>query len=240
MKGVILAGGTGSRLAPLTKVTNKHLLPIFNKPMIYYPLMRMKEMGMSSVLIVTGRGHAGSFLELLGNGSEFGLSLSYEVQEEAGGIAQALALAENFIGDQEKFVVMLGDNIYEDTLKPAFDAFLASDEKGHVFLKEVERPQSYGVPRFDGEKISEIIEKPTDPPSQYAVTGCYMYTREVFDFVKNLTPSARGELEISDVNDHYVKNGLMGHTVLDGFWGDCGESFEGMMEVSNYIMKKGL
>jgi glucose-1-phosphate thymidylyltransferase len=208
--------------------------------MIYYPLMRMKEMGMTSVLIVTGRGHAGSFLELLGNGSEFGLSLSYEVQEEAGGIAQALALAENFIGDQEKFVVMLGDNIYEDDLKPAFDAFLASDEKAYVFLKEVERPSSYGVPKLENGQITEIIEKPADPPSQYAVTGCYMYTRDVFDFVKNLEPSARGELEISDVNDHYVKNGLMGHTVLDGFWGDCGESFEGMMDVANYVMKIGL
>lgn len=200
----------------------------------------MREMGITSVLIVTGRGHAGSFLELLGNGSEFGLSLSYEVQTEAGGIAQALALAENFIGNQEKFVVMLGDNIYENNLKDAFDAFLVSEEKGHVFLKEVVRPSSYGVPRFENGQIAEIIEKPSNPSSNYAVTGCYLYAREVFDFIKNLTPSARGELEISDVNDYYVKSGLMGYTVLDGFWGDCGESFEGMMDVSNYVMKTGL
>ena len=236
MKGIILAGGTGSRLAPLTKVTNKHLLPIYNKPMIFYPIMKLKEMGVTSVLIVTGRGHAGNFLELLGSGGEFGMTITYEVQEEAGGIAQALSLAKDFVGDQ-KFIVILGDNIYEDSLRAAAEEFEAGDKKSHIFLKEVAKPQSYGVPRMENGKVTEIIEKPTDPPSSYAVTGCYLYTPHVFEIVEGLAPSARGELEISDVNDYYVQSGEMGHTILENFWGDCGESFDGMLSVSNYIQK---
>lgn len=234
MKGVILAGGTGSRLAPLTKVTNKHLLPIYNKPMIYYPILKLKEMGVTSILLVSGKGHAGHFLELLGAGTEFGVSIAYEVQEEAGGIAQALNLARDFVG-QEKFVVMLGDNIFEDSLLDAAKAFETGTDEAHIFLKEVERPQSYGVPRLENGKIVEILEKPATPPSPYAVTGCYLYTAGVFDVIQSIKPSARGELEITDVNDYYVKKGNMSHTVLTSFWGDCGESIDQMMSVAQYV-----
>jgi len=234
MKGVILAGGTGSRLAPLTKVTNKHLLPIYDRPMIYYPIQKLKEMGVSSILLVSGRGHAGHFLELLGSGSEFGVNISYEVQEEAGGIAQALYLARDFIGD-EKFVTMLGDNVFEDNLKSAKEDFEKSDLLAHVFLKQVENPQSYGVPRFLENRIVEILEKPLNPPSKFAITGCYFYTPQVFDIIQTLNPSPRGEVEITSVNDYYVKEGTLSHTVLNGFWGDCGESIDGMMSVSNHI-----
>ena len=234
MKGVILAGGTGSRLSPLTKVTNKHLLPIYKKPMIYYPLEKLKQMGVDSILLVSGRGHAGHFLELLGGGAELGMKLYYEVQEEAGGIAQALALAEDFVGE-DKFVVMLGDNVFEDDLSAPAAAFETSDEEAHIFLKEVDAPQSYGVPRFEGDRIVEIQEKPKNPPSPFAVTGAYFYGPGVFDVIRGIQASPRGELEISDVNDHYVKSGTMGHTILNQFWGDCGESIDGMMAVANYV-----
>jgi glucose-1-phosphate thymidylyltransferase len=239
MKGVILAGGTGSRLAPLTNITNKHLLPIYDRPMIYYPLAKMKELGVKSVLIVTGTGHAGNFLELLGSGKEFGMSFSYEVQEQAGGIADALSLARDFVGG-ESFVVILGDNIFTDDLTGVVEEFKASGNLSHVFLTEVERPQSYGVARFEGSdpgdpsgQIVEITEKPADPPSNYAVTGCYIYTPAVFEIIDGLEPSARGELEVTDINDHYVKQGKMGHTLLSGFWGDCGESIDQMLDVAN-------
>lgn len=202
--------------------------------MIYYPLQKMKEMGVDSVLLVSGRGHAGHFLELLGGGNEFGLKLAYEVQEEAGGIAQALSLAEDFVGD-ERFVVILGDNIFEDSLTEAARTFESSDKDAHLFLKEVEKPQSYGVPRFEGEQIVEIVEKPQTPPSNLAVTGAYFYTPAVFDLIRELKPSARGELEITDVNDHYVKNGKLSYSILKGFWGDCGESIDGLMEVAKQV-----
>ncbi len=202
--------------------------------MIYYPLEKLKQMGVDSVLLVSGRGHAGHFLELLGGGAEMGVKLFYEVQEEAGGIAQALALAEDFVGD-DKFVVMLGDNVFEDDLSSAAAAFEASGDDAHIFLKTVENPQSYGVPKFEGERIVEIQEKPKNPPSPYAVTGCYFYSAGVFEVIRQIKPSSRGELEISDVNDHYVKAGKMGHTVLGKFWGDCGESIDGMMTVATYV-----
>lgn len=202
--------------------------------MIYYPIEKLKAMGVDSILLVSGRGHAGHFLELLGGGAEMGVKLFYEVQEEAGGIAQALSLAEDFVGD-EKFAVMLGDNVFEDDLRAACEEFEASGNEAHIFLKGVAEPQSYGVPRFEGDKIAEILEKPANPPSPYAVTGCYFYGPGVFEVIRQVKPSARGELEISDVNDHYVKAGKMGHTVLNGFWGDCGESIDGMMAVSNYV-----
>lgn len=234
MKGVILAGGTGSRLAPLTKVTNKHLLPIYDRPMIYYSIEKLKQMEVDSILLISGRGHAGHFLELLGGGAEFGVKLFYEVQEEAGGIAQALSLAEDFVGN-EKFVVMLGDNIFEDDLKAAARAFEAGNEGAHIFLKSVDAPQSYGVPRFENDRIVEILEKPQTPPSSYAVTGAYLFNPDVFQVIRSIKPSARGELEITDVNDYYVKQGSMGYTMLSGFWGDCGESIDGMMAVSQYV-----
>lgn len=205
--------------------------------MIYYPLLKLKEMGVTSILLVSGKGHAGHFLELLGAGTEFGVRIAYEVQEEAGGIAQALNLAKDFVGN-EKFVVMLGDNIFEDSLAEAAHQFENSTEMAHIFLKEVERPQSYGVPRIENEKIVEILEKPSNPPSPYAVTGCYFYAPEVFDVIQAIKPSARGELEITDVNDHYVKQGGMGYTVLSQFWGDCGESIDHMMSVARYVQEK--
>lgn len=199
----------------------------------------MKEMGIRSVLIVSGRGHAGHFLELLGSGAEFDMNIGYEVQEEAGGIAQALALAEDFVGNED-MVVILGDNIFEDDLSGAVQNFRDSDMKAHVFLKEVDSPQSYGVARFEGDKLVEIIEKPETPPSNYAVTGCYLFRSDVFRFIRTLSPSARGELEISSVNDHYVKEGSMSYTLLGKFWGDCGESIDKMMDVSNYVMQAKL
>jgi glucose-1-phosphate thymidylyltransferase len=207
--------------------------------MVYYPLLKMKEMGITSVLIVSGRGHAGHFLELLGSGAEFGMNIGYEVQDEAGGIAQALALAEDFVGDED-MVVILGDNIFEDDLSGAVENFRNSDKKAHVFLKEVDSPQSYGVARFEGDEIVEIIEKPENPPSNYAVTGCYLFRADVFRFIQTLAPSARGELEISSVNDHYVKEGVMSYTTLDKFWGDCGESIAKMLDVSNYVRQAKL
>lgn len=204
--------------------------------MIYYPLLKLKEMGVKSILLVSGKGHAGHFLELLGAGTEFGVSIAYEVQEEAGGIAQALSLAKDFVGD-EKFVVMLGDNIFQDSLADAAHSFETGTAEAHIFLKEVERPQSYGVPRLENGKIAEILEKPSNPPSPYAVTGCYLYTPKVFEVIQAIKPSARGELEITDVNDYYVKNGVLSHTTLSGFWGDCGESIDQMMEVAGFVQK---
>jgi len=194
----------------------------------------MKEMGIKSILIVSGRGHAGHFLELLGSGSQFGLKFAYEVQEEAGGIAQALGLARDFI-DSDKFAVMLGDNVFEDDLSDAFNEFSNSEKKAHVFLKEVVNPEHYGVARFEAGNVVEILEKPPVPPSSFAVTGCYLYSAEVFDQIKTLQPSARGELEITDVNDFYVKNREMSYSILDGFWGDCGESIDGLLEVAKYL-----
>ncbi len=204
--------------------------------MIYYPLLKLKEMGVKSILLVSGKGHAGHFLELLGAGTEFGVSIAYEVQEEAGGIAQALSLAKDFVGD-EKFVVMLGDNIFQDSLAEAAREFETGTAEAHIFLKEVDRPQSYGVPRLEDGKIVEILEKPSNPPSPYAVTGCYLYTPKVFEVIQAIKPSARGELEITDVNDYYVKNSALSHTTLSGFWGDCGESIDQMMEVAGFVQK---
>ncbi|MEK7085644.1 MAG: sugar phosphate nucleotidyltransferase, partial [Patescibacteria group bacterium] len=199
MKGVILAGGTGSRLYPLTKVTNKHLLPVYNKPMIYYPLAALKEAGITDILIISGLGHSGSFLELLGSGGQFGLKLSYEVQEQAGGIAQALGLAENF-ANNEKIVVILGDNILEDSLSEAVKGFKIQPRGAKIFLKSVKNPQSYGVADVRDGVLRSIIEKPANPPSDLAVVGCYMYDPQVFDVIRGLKPSHRNELEITDVN----------------------------------------
>ncbi len=234
MKGIILAGGTGSRLSPLTKVTNKHLLPVFNKPMIYYPLYSLKEAGIDNVLIVSGKGHAGDFLELLGSGVQLGMKLSYEVQEEAGGIAQALGLAEQF-ANNEKVVVILGDNIFEDSIAEAAREFSAQPRGARVFLKKVQRPESYGVAELDGDQIVSIVEKPENPKSDMAVTGVYMYDPQVFDVVKSLNPSNRNELEITDVNNYYLEQGTLKYSTLDGFWGDGGESFESLHDASTLI-----
>jgi glucose-1-phosphate thymidylyltransferase len=239
MKGIILAGGTGSRLFPLTKVTNKHLLPVYNKPMIYYPLFAMKEAGITNIMIVSGIGHAGSFLELLGSGAQFGLKISYEVQEKAGGIAQALSLTEDF-ANNEKIVVILGDNIFEDNLAEAVKDFRTQPRGAKVLLKSVPNPKSYGVAEFQDDKITKIIEKPQNPPSDLAVVGCYMYDPQVFDVIKGLTPSGRNELEITDVNNFYLEQGTLKHEILNGFWGDCGESFDSLMESGRLIQKSRL
>lgn len=234
MKGVILAGGTGSRLSPLTNVTNKHLLPIYNKPMIYYPLFTLKRAGIDNILIVSGRGHAGSFLELLGSGSHLGLKLAYEVQEEAGGIAQALSLAEGF-ANNEKVVVILGDNIIEDDISEAVDRYKVQSRGAQIFLKEVPNPESYGVAEIVEGELKSIIEKPVAPPSNNAVIGAYMYDSQVFDVIRNLTPSQRNEFEITDVNNFYLDQGTLKYNVLDGFWGDCGESFDSMMDAARKV-----
>ena len=239
MKGILLAGGTGSRLSPLTRVTNKHLLPVYNKPMIYYPLYALKEAGIDNVMIVSGKGHCGDFLELLGSGSRFGMKISYEVQEEAGGIAQALGLTEDF-ANNDKVVVILGDNAFEDSIKDAVDDFKVQPRGARIFLKEVQTPESYGVAEIDGDTIKSIVEKPAEPKSNLAVTGCYMYDPQVFDVIKQLKPSHRNELEITDVNNFYLEQGTLKHEILDGFWGDCGESFDSLMQSSTLIQNSHL
>lgn len=234
-----MAGGTGSRLYPLTKVTNKHLLGVYNKPMIYYPLFSLKKAGIRDILIISGKGHAGHFLELLGSGGQFGLRLTYEVQEEAGGIAHALSLAEKFT-DGEKICVILGDNLFQDDIKnPAID-FELQPKGAKIFIKKVSNPESYGVPTIDGNKISKITEKPKKPDSPFAVTGVYMYDYQIFDIIKGLRPSGRGELEITDVNNYYIEQGTMTYEILEGFWGDCGESFDSFMDAAKMVQKSEL
>lgn len=225
MRGVILAGGTGSRLHPLTKVTNKHLLPVYDEPMIYYPLKTLVNAGIKEIMIVSGKGHAGHFLELLGSGSEFGVSLSYEIQKEAGGIAQALSLAEPFSGGGSVAVV-LGDNIFEDNLRRYVKSFRSG---ARTFLKKVPDAQRFGVAEIDeGEgRVLGIEEKPRFPKSDYAVTGLYLYDYDVFDIVRKLKPSGRGELEITDVNNEYIRRGAMSYSVLSGHWTDAG-TFESL------------
>lgn len=239
MKGIILAGGTGSRLHPLTKITNKHLLPVYNKPMIYYPLFTLKEAGVKEILIVSGRGHAGHFLELLGSGHDLGLHLTYEIQDKAGGIAEALSLAEDFV-DGEKMIVVLGDNVFEDNLKSAVDSYKKQDKGAQVLLKKVKNPRAYGVAEVANGKIKNIIEKPKDPKSDLAVCGLYMYDSQVFKVIKGLSPSKRNELEITDVNNYYLKQGSLSFSTLKGFWGDCGESFDTLLDSAGYIKNSRL
>jgi len=227
MKGIILAGGTGSRLLPLTKVTNKHLLAVYNKPMVYYPLFTLINAGIKDILIISGPGHAGHFLNLLGSGSQFGCKLRYEIQETAGGIAQALSLAESF-ADDSPVAVILGDNIFQDSFEPAVSSFR---EGAMIFLKEVSNPKRFGVAELVGRKVVSIEEKPLEPKSSFAVTGFYIYDRTVFDVVKNLKPSKRGELEITDVNNHFVKEGSMEAHVLNGAWSDAG-TFDSLLSAS--------
>lgn len=221
MKGVILAGGTGSRLYPLTKVTNKHLLPVGKYPMIFHSIAKLKEAGILDILIVTGKDHMGDVVNLLGSGCEFGLKFTYKVQDEAGGIAQALGLAENFVnGDQ--MVVILGDNVFEDSIAPFVQNFQEQVQGAKILIQEVHDPQRYGVPELSGDKILSIEEKPQQPKSSYAVTGIYMYDSRVFDIVRTLEPSGRGELEITDVNNAYIEAGELTYDVLHGWWTDAG------------------
>jgi glucose-1-phosphate thymidylyltransferase len=221
MKGIILAGGNGTRLLPMTKVTNKHLLPVYDKPMIYYPLLTLANAGIRDIMIVSGQGHAGHFVELLGSGREFGVRLSYEVQEEAGGIAQALGLCEQY-SDYEKVAVILGDNIFEDDMQEAIVSFKAQEKGAKIFLKAVDDPQRFGVAEISGDNIVGIEEKPTQPKSNYAVTGLYLYDSQVWSCIRDLKPSHRGELEITDVNNFYVRQNSMTFKILSGGWTDAG------------------
>jgi len=238
MKGVVLAGGMGTRLYPLTKVTNKHLLPVYNEPMIYYPIKTLVNAGIDEILIVTGGNNAGDFLRLLGNGSDFGLRhINYTYQEGEGGIAAALSLAE-FFADRDKIVVLLGDNIIEGNIRKAVEAFRAQEGGARIILKEVSDPQRFGVAIFEGDRIVRIDEKPAVPASPYAVIGVYMYDGRVFDFIKTLKPSERGELEITDVNNFYIREGNLSWDILEGWWSDAG-TFESLQYAGNMVAKTG-
>ncbi len=238
MKGVVLAGGLGSRLSPLTKITNKHLLPVYNEPMIYYPIKALINARIDDIMIVTGGNSAGDFLKLLGNGREFGLKhLSYAYQEGEGGIADALGLVEHF-ADDEPICVILGDNIIEGNIKEAAEEYLEQGRGAKILLKKVPDPQRFGVPELDGDKVLNIVEKPTEPKSDLAVIGIYFYDATVFDVIKTLVPSGRGELEITDVNNHYINRGEMTWNELDGWWTDAG-TFESLLLATNLVAKDG-
>ena len=232
MKGIILAGGTGSRLYPLTKVTNKHLLPVYDQPMIYYPLYTLVNAGITEIMIVSGRGHAGHFLELLGSGADFGVRLTYEIQEKAGGIAEALGLADSW-ADNGDIAVILGDNIFEDNVKDDVTSFTTGAK---IFLKEVPDASRFGVVDLQKDKVISIEEKPKIPKSNYAVTGLYLYDSNVFSIIKKLKPSGRGELEITDVNNSYLKKGMMQYAILKGYWSDAG-TFNSLMRASLLVQR---
>lgn len=232
MKGVILAGGTGSRLFPLTKVTNKHLLPVYDKPMIYYPLQTLIDAGIEEIMIVSGRGHAGHFLELLGSGEEWGGQFTYQIQEQAGGIAQALGLAERW-SRGDSVTVILGDNIFEDKIQGAISTFKSGAK---IFLKEVSDAKRFGVAELKDDMVVSIEEKPQRARSRYAVTGLYIYDSSVFEIIHTIKPSGRGELEITDVNNAYVKKGAMSYAILTGFWTDAG-TFDTLIRAGVLIQK---
>ncbi|RMF57880.1 MAG: spore coat protein [Calditrichaeota bacterium] len=234
MKGVILAGGLGTRLHPLTKITNKHLLPIYDRPMIYYPLQTLVSAGITDILLVTGGNNAGDFLRLLGNGKEFGLRhLNYTYQEGEGGIAEALGLAEYFV-DGDLVVVILGDNIVEKGIKSAVENFRKQGSGAKILLKEVEDPWRFGVAELEGDRVVRIVEKPKHPKSNLVVTGIYMFDPAVFDIIKTLKPSDRGELEITDVNNRYIEQDRMTYEVLDGWWTDAG-TFESLYRANALV-----
>lgn len=228
----------GTRLLPLTKITNKQLLPVYNRPMIYYPIQLLVDIGIREVMIISGLEHAGHFLNLLGSGRDFGINLSYKVQEEAGGIAQALSLAEKF-ANKDKVVVTLGDNIFSDiaSIKRAYNAFRKQKKGAKIFLKEVPDANRFGVAEIKEERIVRIVEKPKKPKSNLAVTGLYMYDNAVFNIIKRLKPSGRGELEITDVNNTYVKKGTMTYQIVGGDWTDAG-TFESLLRAANIVSKK--
>jgi glucose-1-phosphate thymidylyltransferase len=243
VKGVLLAGGTGSRLFPLTRITNKHLLPIYDRPMVHWAIEALVKAGITDVMLVTGGTHAGEFLRLLGNGHEVGLDrLSYGYQERPGGIAEALGLAERFVGG-DPVLVMLADNVIERSIRPMVEAFSQDPTGARILLTEVHEPghlRHLGVPELDDRgRVRSIVEKPEAPPSTYGVTGIYCYDAEVFNVITTLTPSGRGELEITDVNNFYVAKGQMSYDVLDGFWGDAGESIEAYYAVNDFVRAHG-
>ncbi len=234
MKGIVLAGGLGSRLQPLTKITNKHLLPIYDRPMIYYPIQTLVDAGITEILIVTGGRNAGDFLQLLGNGKAFGLKhLDYTYQEGEEGIAAALSLAEYFV-DRDLVCVVLGDNIYEKSVRDSAAKFIQRGRGAKIHLKKVDNPQRFGVPIISGNRVVKIEEKPKQPKSEYAVTGLYMYDPAVFDIIKTLKPSGRGELEITDVNNAYIERDEMTYDIVDGWWSDAG-TFDSLLR-SNILV----
>jgi len=243
VRGVILAGGSGTRLHPLTRITNKHLLPIYDRPMISYAIEALVLAGINEIMLVTGGTHAGEFLRLLGNGHEHGIDrLSYAYQDRPGGIAEALGLAERFAGG-EAVLVMLGDNIVERGLRATVENFAVQGGGARIVLTEADDPvhlRHLGVPEFDGDgRIVGIVEKPDDPPSNYAVTGIYCYEPSVFEVIGTLEPSGRGELEITDVNNYYVRHSTMAYDVLEGFWGDAGESIDAYYAVNDFVRENG-
>jgi glucose-1-phosphate thymidylyltransferase len=238
MKGVVLAGGTGSRLFPITRVTNKHLLPVYDKPMVYYPVQTLVNAGIKEILLVTGGKNAGDFLRLLGNGKDFGLKhLNYTYQEGEGGIAEALGLAEHF-ADGEKICVILGDNIIENNICDAVRNFKKQEQGAKILLKEVRDAERFGVAEIRGDKVIGIEEKPGSPRSNYAVVGIYLYDATVFQKIRRLKPSGRGELEITDVNNFYIHEGTLTYEVLDGWWTDAG-TFESLLRASNLVSNTG-
>lgn len=238
MKGIVLAGGLGTRLYPLTKITNKHLLPVYDKPMIYYPIQTLVDAGVREIMIVTGGNNAGDFLKLLGNGAEFGLKhLNFTYQAREGGIAEAIGLCQYFVGDK-KVIIVLGDNIIERNIKREVALFKKQPQGARIFLKKVKNPGEYGVAEIAGGRISKIIEKPSRPLSNLAVVGVYMYDNRVFDIIKTLKPSKRGELEITDVNNAYIRQGLMTYASLKGGWADAGESIDAYNDTIDFVKRK--
>ena len=233
-----MAGGYGTRLLPCTKVTNKHLLPVYDKPMILYPLETLIAAGIKDIMIVSGTGHAGHFLELLGSGKDMGIRLSYAVQEKAGGIAEALGLCEDF-ADNDKIAVVLGDNIFTDQeqIKKAVADFINQEKGAKILIKEVPDPKRFGVAELDGDRVVSIIEKPEDPKSNYAVTGFYCYDKEVWNIIKTLKPSGRGELEITDVNNYYLATSILTYEMYKDEWTDAG-TFESLLRASNIIANR--
>jgi len=243
MKGVVLAGGTGTRLHPLTRITNKHLLPIYDRPMVTYAVEALVQAGVRELMLVTGGTHAGEFFRLLGSGHEFGIDkLFYAYQERPGGIAEALSLTERFVGG-DRAVVMLADNVLERSIRPSVERFERQERGARILLAREDDPEHLrhlGVPEVDGDgRLLRIVEKPREPPSPYAVTGVYFYDEAVWGVLPTLRPSGRGELEITDVNNWYVEQGLMEYDVLDGFWGDAGESIEAYYAVNDFVRKHG-
>lgn len=236
LRGVVLAGGTGSRLMPLTKVTNKHLLGIGRKPMIYYPIEKLVSAGIKEILVVTGVEHMGDVVNLLGSGADFGCQFTYKVQDQAGGIAEALGLAENFAAGNP-IAVILADNIFQANLKPYADKFIQQRKGARVLLKQVEDPQRFGVAEISDNRIIRIVEKESKPPSDYAVTGIYFYDRNVFDIIRPLKPSGRGELEITDVNNAYIKRGELAFDIIDGWWTDAG-TFQSLNRANELVIKE--
>jgi len=240
MKGIILAGGTGSRLHPLTRITNKHLLPLYDRPMVTYAVEALVQAGIDELMLISGGAHAGEFMVLLGNGHEYGIDrLAYGYQEQAGGIAEALGLARQFAA-RDKVCVMLADNIFEESLKPIAVNFDAQAKGARIVLSEVEEDEHLrhlGVARFNDGRVTEIVEKPVAPPSRFAVTGVYFYDEQVWDVLPTLEPSGRGELEITDVNNWYVGRGEMEADVVGGFWGDAGESIDAYYEVNDFVRR---